>query len=395
MKEKSGCASRTKEEELVKKLDRDARSERLSEQFGDSQGPYGDQQLKQPQLVIVPGGLEIEENCQKVEENQDPNLDGSEQNVTQKLTQLPKVFFGEELYQRLQNFQDYPVSMNTLFGGGMTLSEIKNVNSKNRTVVRRREYVTNLRKDAGITKYTFNMNPSNKVTFPILSEMAKRFKFFKFTGLVFEYQPRVIQGGLAKISFQTAMLESAPQVMTLKGDFHNCDISEVMDHPIICYPARERADYTIKEYEKRGRPFGQFMVQIVSTEVLTGVVGQLWVSYEVQMWGDRPFRTKDEFKLYKAERALLKADVQYTSIQRKRTDDENLQKSLLEGKAVDMLVSYQSWLANVLNGMNEAQLEIERLTALKAGFQDPMSYRMSVQLRLIRSHLGLEPREQQ
>jgi hypothetical protein len=304
------------------------------------------------------------------------------------------VFFGQELYDRLQKFDDYPIVMNSLIGGGMTLQEIDNVTKKNRTVVRRREYVTNLRKDSQTTKYNFSMNPASKVTFPLLSKMANRFRFFKYTGLVFEYQPRIEVKGNGEVSFQTATYGGKGQgKLKNQKDRHQGDFSELLIHPVKCYPAREHADYTIDEYSKKSRPFGNFMVELASELTVIGVVGQLWVSYEVQMWGDRPFRTKEEYNMYKVERALLKADVQMAYEERRDQIQQATTNNMLEHKAVDMLISYQGWLADVLNGMTEDQLNVEKQIATTNGYKDPLTYRMSLQLVLIRAHLGLGPRE--
>lgn len=193
---------------------------------------------------------------------------------------------------------DYTVGKNTLVQRAS--ANIPMMHNTGQTVtVRHREFIGSINGSANFeVKYALPLNPGMAATFPWLSKIASRFQEYEFKGLVFHYVPTsgTFNGSTAALG--TVMLQttyrSTDAAPTSKVEILNeyCANEtvpfETMVHPIECDP---RENPFAVHYVRAGATVGSepLMYDIGTTFVATqgmfdtGVVGDLWATYEVEL----------------------------------------------------------------------------------------------------------------
>lgn len=193
---------------------------------------------------------------------------------------------------------DYVVSKNTLVQRAS--ANIPMMHNTGQTVtVRHREFIGSISGSANFeVKYALPLNPGMPTTFPWLSKIATRFQEFEFKGLVFHYVPTsgTFNGSTAALG--TVMLQTtyrstdAPPTSKVEILNEYCANEtvpfETMVHPIECDP---RENPFAVHYVRAGATVGSepLMYDIGTTFVATqgmfdtGVVGDLWATYEVEL----------------------------------------------------------------------------------------------------------------
>lgn len=199
---------------------------------------------------------------------------------------------------------DYSVSTNSIVnrvqrGSNSIPSMHKNDQS---IVVSHKEYLGEVRSNQTFTvNQSFPINPGVNTTFPWLSLVASRFQEYRMKGMVFHYVPSsgsAISGtnnALGTVMMQTSYRSNdtapASKVEMLNEYWSSESVpSEPFAHPIECNPAENPFNV---QYVRTGLvPTGdnQLIYDLGVTHIATSgqqasnvVLGDLWVSYEVEL----------------------------------------------------------------------------------------------------------------
>lgn len=195
---------------------------------------------------------------------------------------------------------DYELSQNSLLETAN--SSIPSMHKDGQSiVVRHKEFLGEISGSTGfVVQQTYNVNPGLANTFPWLAAIAAKFQEYRMLGMVFHYVPT---SGTAVGSTSTAlgsvMIQSsyragdaAPTTkMEMLNEYWSSEITpyESGCHPLECDP-RENP-YNL-HYVRTGQlPTGsdQLLYDLATTFVATSgmqstaVVGDLWVTYEVEL----------------------------------------------------------------------------------------------------------------
>lgn len=199
---------------------------------------------------------------------------------------------------------DYSVSSNSLVSRVSSGSPaIPVMHSGGQTVtVRHKEYLGEIRgSTAFAVQHVYDLNPGLTYTFPWLSSLARSFQEYKIKGLVFHYVPTsgtAISGtnpAIGSVMIQTSYRATEAQP-TSKVEMLNeywaaeAATNEAFCHPIECDPKENPFNV---QYIRNGALPGtenQLMYDLGRTFVATSgqpatgnVVGDLWVTYEVEL----------------------------------------------------------------------------------------------------------------
>jgi len=192
---------------------------------------------------------------------------------------------------------DYKVKQNSLLvSEGNDPPEI--VNAKDgRFIVRHREYLQDVSGTSAFTVSSWKINPGLQDSFPWLSTLAQSFEQYRLRGMIFEFKSNFSEyagvSNLGTIVMATEYDSTRPNFSSkLQMENHQYASSQKpscsMIHPIEC--ARDSSvlgELYIRQGEfsstqdPRMSDFGNFQLATVGTA--TGVLGELWVTYEVEL----------------------------------------------------------------------------------------------------------------
>lgn len=192
-------------------------------------------------------------------------------------------------------------------------------NSKNGTIIRHREYLADIENTTAFTNRVFPINPGISKTFPYLSQIAPSFEEYMFRGLIFEYRSMssddIIQSGANSTGLGTVVMATEYDVQDenfpSKSEMENsqfavsCKPSVSMIHPVEC----ERKQVVMPHLFVRTTPtgalpsnadprfydLGNFQIATQGNPGTTGmgVIGELWVSYEVELFKPQKYSSGD------------------------------------------------------------------------------------------------------
>jgi hypothetical protein len=197
---------------------------------------------------------------------------------------------------------DYKVSSNSLgtVGSANNGPPVFGRSGGNLTVAHR-EFLTDV---TGTTSFTLNsyfINPGLVTTFPFLSQLAANYEQYRLKGLVFEFKST---SGTAVGSTNTALgtVIMSTNYDTLDTNFtskqqmdaYQFTVSSLPSqnciHPIECKP---RLNTLSEQYVRTGSvpsgadqrfyDMGNFQIATVGMQSGTTVVGELWVSYDIEL----------------------------------------------------------------------------------------------------------------
>lgn len=195
---------------------------------------------------------------------------------------------------------DYELSQNSLLESAGSSIPMMHKDGQS-IVVRHKEFLGEISGSTGFTvQQTYNVNPGLANTFPWLAAIAAKFQEYRILGMVFHYVPT---SGTAVGSTSTAlgsvMIQSsyragdaAPTTkMEMLNEYWSSEITpyESGCHPLECDP-RENP-YNLHYVRTGILPSGsdQLLYDLATTYVATSgmqstaVVGDLWVTYEVEL----------------------------------------------------------------------------------------------------------------
>jgi hypothetical protein len=197
----------------------------------------------------------------------------------------------------------YNVSKNSLFTAPVPAMH----SSNETTVIRHREYITDIQTSATANTFalqTFALNPGLVNTFPWLASVASQYQEYKMRGCVFEF---VSTSADALNSVNTALgtviiasryrANSAPfnNKLAMLNEYFSCDGKPSCNfvHPIECNPRESPSNLLyIRDGLNQSTPGNDDLkwYDLCEVDVATNgfqgtsvVVGELWVSYEVEL----------------------------------------------------------------------------------------------------------------
>lgn len=211
---------------------------------------------------------------------------------------------GKGLGYLISGFGDYKVRNNTLLTGGLDPPEVINAVDQGGVIVRHREYLKDILATQAFTIQSLPLNPGLVQTFPWLSNVAQHFEQYKFRGVLFEFKTlssdtvlsSATSSALGSVVMATqynALLPAFPDKFTMENyEYANSSKPSVSFlHPIECM----RAQTTLSELYVRGSEaptnsdlrlydLGNFYIATVGMQASSGVAGELWVTYEVELY---------------------------------------------------------------------------------------------------------------
>ena len=208
------------------------------------------------------------------------------------------------LVEQITGFGDYKIGSNSVMKGGLTPPQVVNSVNKGSIIVRHREYIGDINASSAFTLTSYPINPGQSRTFPWLSGIAVNFEQYRMRGCLFEFLSTSSDSILA--SSATSALgtvnmateyDSLEQNFTGKREMLNHEFANSRKpsvsfiHPIECKksitPVSElyvRPHAVPSGADQRLYDLGKFQIATEGMQASTGVVGELWVTYEVEFF---------------------------------------------------------------------------------------------------------------
>ena len=193
---------------------------------------------------------------------------------------------------------DYTVAKNTIVQRAAANIPMMH-NTGQSVVVRHREFIATINGSNAFTvQNTLSINPGVASTFPWLCNIASRFQEYEFKGLVFHYVPTSgtfngSSAALGSVMIQTSYrsTDTAPssKVEMLNEYCSNETVPfDTMVHPIECDPKEN--PFSVHYIRTGAITSGEPLMYDIGTTFVctqgmatTDVVGDLWVTYEVEL----------------------------------------------------------------------------------------------------------------
>lgn len=208
------------------------------------------------------------------------------------------------LIKHITGFGDYNVGNNSLMRGGMTAPQIVNSSNHGGVIVRHREYLGDISATIAFTLSAFSLNPGLVDSFPWLSKIAGNYEQYQWRGVVFEFNSLSSDAILsASTSSALGSVVMATEYNTLNPNFANKSEMENHEfsnsrkpslnfmHPIECKRGLTSVDML---YVRTGTvpanadirlyDLGRTQIATVGMQAASGVAGELWVTYEVELY---------------------------------------------------------------------------------------------------------------
>lgn len=228
-----------------------------------------------------------------------------------------------DIVSNLVGFGDYAIEGNTLMG--IDPPELRNTPAG--MIIRHREFISDIAPSVNFVNQSFPINPGLSSTFPWLSQIAVSFEEYRLRGMVFEFKSMSSDSILSSGS-STALgtVCMATQYNSLNSNFltkkemenyqfaNSSKPSQSFLHPVECKHSltaidqlfvRTSPNTTNLQGDLRLYDAGEFQIATVGMQNTTGVVGELWVTYEVEFLKPRfqQFALEDHYMLSSASNA--------------------------------------------------------------------------------------------
>jgi len=211
--------------------------------------------------------------------------------------------FNKGLGALVSGFGDYKVENNSLMTGGLDPPTIVNTVNNGNVIIRHREYLMDISATTTFTIQALSLNPGLISTFPWLSAIASHFEQYKFRGILFEFKSlssdsvlsSATSSALGSVIMATqynALNPAFPDKFTMENyEFANSSKPSIsFIHPVEC--ARRDTSLTELYVRDEAAPsgsdlrlfdLGNFYIATVGMQAASGVAGELWCTYEVEL----------------------------------------------------------------------------------------------------------------
>lgn len=210
-----------------------------------------------------------------------------------------------KLLSKIAGFGAYTVSKNSLIDEGNSPAAMHSLS--NSCVVRHREYICDIVSPAfnqgNFLNRTFAINPGLPGSFPWLAPIASQYEQYMIKGMVYEFKSLTSDSVLsASTSNFIGGIVLATDYNPLNGGFNNkqementqyttsCKVSESVYHPVECAPQTiptkqlyVRSSAVPANADQRLYDLGTFNIATFGLPTANVVVGELWVSYEIEL----------------------------------------------------------------------------------------------------------------
>jgi len=210
----------------------------------------------------------------------------------------------QALFKHLTGFGDYHVENNTLMTGGLSPPQIVNSSSHGGFIVRHREYLGDIEATTAFALASYPLNPGMSESFPWLSTVANSFEQYKWRGVVFEFKSLSSDAILsASTSSALGAVIMATEYNSLndnfadKNEMENHEFSNSRKpslnflHPVECKGSLTSIDLLYvrsgaipSNADLRLYDLGKTEIATVGMQAASGVAGELWVTYEVELY---------------------------------------------------------------------------------------------------------------
>lgn len=211
------------------------------------------------------------------------------------------------IIKSLTGFGDYQVAENSLMGSSILGGDppiIQNSNN-NSHVVHHREYIGDVFAANAFTVQTYPINPGLLQSFPWVAQQADSYEQYKFRGMVYEFKSMSSDAvlstasssalGTVIMSTQYNALEvpfSDKRTMENYEYANSCKPSVSMLHPIECKISQNTLSElyvrigSVSQGDIRFYDLGNFSIAVqgMQNAGANQVIGELWVSYEVEFF---------------------------------------------------------------------------------------------------------------
>lgn len=208
------------------------------------------------------------------------------------------------LIETITGFGDYTIEQNSIMKGGLTPPQIVNTTEKGGFIIRHREYIQDIVSTTDFTINKFPLNPGQRKSFPWLSQIAANFDQYRWRGVLFEFKSTssdavlssATSSALGSVSMATdydvADADYQSKREMLNSLFANSNKpSCTFIHPIECKSSLTpmRLQYVRPggfpaNTDPRMYDLGNTFIATEGMQAAGGVVGELWVTYEVEFY---------------------------------------------------------------------------------------------------------------
>lgn len=210
-------------------------------------------------------------------------------------------------------FGDYTINKNTIIGAGGTVPSMHSTNDG--LVVRHREYIGDLFSSTTFATNTIPLNPGLIDSYPWLSKIACCFQQYKILGAVVQFIPQTSDalstgGSLGNVTLAAQYRTDQPaypsMTMALESEFA---VSGVPSEPLVlaieCDPrlsaynswyvrsAPQDTNEDVKTFD-----FVSLNILVSSNPVALTVLGQIWISYEIELMRPTGLCDPPSFEFY-------------------------------------------------------------------------------------------------
>jgi hypothetical protein len=209
----------------------------------------------------------------------------------------------QSLFKMVTGFGDYSVGDNSLMTGGMSPAMIRNSAVSNSVLVRHREYLGDILANTTFANAAYPINPGVFQTFPWLSQLAANFEQYRIRGLIFEFKSLssdAVLSSATNSSLGAVIMATEYNSLSLpypdKRTMENSQYATSSKpscsfiHPIEC----ARSQTSVSELYVRGGAvstgdlrlydLGIFQIATVGQQAGGGVLGELWLTYEIEFF---------------------------------------------------------------------------------------------------------------
>lgn len=163
------------------------------------------------------------------------------------------------------------------------------------TTVRHREFIADIAQshDFAITKY--RINPGDKSSFPWLSRMANLFETYRFKDLKYSYEPTCgsTTPGSVNLAVDFDASDDQPPSKAVMMSYHNA--RRISPWSSVTYSATQQdlTKFAVSRYTRSIQPpntdiktydVGNFYIAVSGADSSTGLVGELYVEYTVDLY---------------------------------------------------------------------------------------------------------------
>lgn len=212
----------------------------------------------------------------------------------------------QALVKHITGFGEYHIDNNSLMAGGLSPPEIVNSSDNGGFIIRHREYLKDIQCSTGFVNEVIPINPGLTSSFPWLATVADGFEQYRLRGMVFEFNSlssdavlsSSTSSALGSVMMATSYNSLNPPFQN-KAEMENYEFANSRKpslsfmHPVECKDSLTSTDL---KYIRNGPivvstngdarlyDMGNFQIATEGMQSATGVCGELWCTYEIEMY---------------------------------------------------------------------------------------------------------------